>query len=111
MSQKTEVIVHLIDDMDGSAADSTYLFGWEGKQYEIDLTKKNGAPLEKVMASLVPHARLVRSSPKTGRRMIPVATGPDPRSVRRWCQANGIEVNRMGKIPQEVIEQYVAAGN
>lgn len=113
MSQKIETIVHLIDDIDGSVADNSYEFMWEGRTYAIDLSKKNGAPVEKAMAAIIPHARLVRTSKTSGRRLTEVKTGPDPRAIRAWAAAQTppVEVNKMGKIPEGVVEQYRAAGN
>lgn len=108
--QKVETIVHLIDDVDGGEADKSFEFGWEGKMYAIDLSSKNSRALEKVMNDLVPHSRLVRHT-RTGKVAHVVKTGPDPRAVREWARSNNIEVNRLGKVPSSVIEQYEAAGN
>lgn len=104
------MIVHLTDDIDGSVADKTIQFGWESKVFEMDLNAKNAAKIEKLMAEFVPHARQVRST-KSGKRLTEVKTGPAPSAVRAWAAANGVEVNRMGKIPEAVVEQYRAAGN
>ena len=49
MSRK--VIVYLIDDFDGKAADETVLFGLDGVTYEIDLSAKNA---KKLRANLQP---------------------------------------------------------
>lgn len=111
MAQKTEVIVHLIDDIDGGTADQTILYGYDGKQYEIDLSTKNAKKLLDALTAYVPHSRQVRTSPKNGKRLITQPTGVDPQAVRAWCAANGIEVNSKGKIPNAIVEQYRAAGN
>lgn len=107
MSQR----VILVDDLDESEAQQTVSFGFDGKHYEIDLSDKNAAALRKAFEKYVAAARSVRTSPTTGKRLLQQPTGPDPRAVRAWAQANGIEVNRLGKVPQEVVEKYVAAGN
>lgn len=40
----------------------------------------------------------------------PQAAGqPDAKAVRAWAAANGIEVSPKGKLPQDVIDQYLAA--
>jgi hypothetical protein len=31
--------------------------------------------------------------------------------VRKWAEANGIDVNTRGRVPTEVVERYKAAGN
>lgn len=110
MAQKVETIVHLIDDIDGGEADKSFEYGWNGKTYAIDLSSKNSRVLEKVMADLIPHSRLVRTT-KSGKPAFSVTTGPDPRAVRKWAEANNIEVNRLGKVPTAIVDQYLAAGN
>lgn len=111
MAQRIETLVHLIDDIDGGAAEKTIYFGWEGKSYEIDLAAKNAKAIEKAVTDLLPHARLVRTSAKTGKRMMEVKTGPDPKAVRAWAASQGLTVNRLGKVPSDIVEQYEAAGN
>jgi|SRR5579872_482671 len=65
------VIVKLIDDIDGGDADETVVFGIDGKNYEIDLSKKNAASLRKALDPYIAKASSVgRSSnrtPRTGR--------------------------------------------
>lgn len=36
----TETITRLIDDLDGSEAQRTMTFAWDGRTYEVDLSKK-----------------------------------------------------------------------
>jgi hypothetical protein len=36
-------------------------------------------------------------------------TGPSPADVRAWARAQGIEVTTRGKLPVELVAQYVAA--
>jgi len=52
----TETITRLIDDLDGSEAERTVTFAWDGRTYEIDLSKKNVAALEKTMKPRTPVA-------------------------------------------------------
>ena len=35
----------------------------------------------------------------------------DNRAVRRWAESNGIELSKRGRIPQDVVSQFKAAGN
>lgn len=44
-----EVLVSLIDDLDGSDADETIMFALDGTGYEIDLNIKNAAALRKAL--------------------------------------------------------------
>lgn len=103
------VKVELFDDIDGTDATKTAEFGWGGRSYEIDLNDRNYQKLEKALADFVSHARYAGKS--GGKKLHQVKTGPDPRAVRQWAASNGIEVNRLGKVPQDVIDKYHAAGN
>jgi hypothetical protein len=67
-----EVIEKLIDDLDGSAAVETVVFGLDGTSFEIDLNKKNAAALRKALEQYVKAARKGRSA--TGRRRDAPAT-------------------------------------
>ena len=68
----TEVTTRLRDDIDGSVADRTVSFSWEGTQYEIDLSKKNLAGLDAILAPYVAASRRIGanapgpSAPTTG---------------------------------------------
>ena len=35
----------------------------------------------------------------------------EPKDVRQWAEANGIDVNSRGRIPAEIVERYRSAGN
>jgi hypothetical protein len=35
----------------------------------------------------------------------------DNKAVRRWADANGIALSKRGRIPQNVVSQFRAAGN
>lgn len=103
--------VELYDDIEtNSPATQSVSFGWQGKSYEIDLNDKNFAQFEKAVTKYVEHARLVRKN-GAGKPLREVKTGPDPRAVRAWAASQGITVNRLGKVPQEIVDQYHAAGN
>jgi hypothetical protein len=38
-------------------------------------------------------------------------SGIDNHAVRRWAEANGIELSKRRRIPQDVVSQFSAAGN
>jgi hypothetical protein len=108
------VTTSLIDDIDGGDADDTVRFGLDGKSYEIDLSKKNADKLRKALSSFVQAGRPTRgastSDVSAGSRRRSL-TGPDPKAVRAWAQANQISVPARGRIPATVREQFQAAGN
>jgi hypothetical protein len=105
MARRT--IVQLEDDTDGTKADETVTFGFEGVIYELDLSDKNAKKLRDQLAPWVAAAR------KTGGMRRPSKRGGnvDLRAVRAWAASNNIDVSSRGRVPKSVIEQYQAAGN
>ena len=57
MAQST--IVYLTDDLDGSDADETIRFAFDGKSYEIDLNKKNASTLRRALKPYLDAGRSV----------------------------------------------------
>ena len=108
MAKKTETIVTLTDDIDGSSAVETINFGFEGATYEIDLSKSNAKAFERAMSLYVGHARKVRSARKaSGGR---VSSGKhDLGFVREWAKSNGYDVSDRGRVAAAVLEAYEAA--
>ncbi len=115
-------IVQLTDDIDGSEADQTIEFSYKGKSYSLDLNDKNASELDDVLAPYIAAAGKAggvqsragsRSSRSGGSRPRPSdgggASGPDPKDVRVWAEANGVQVSARGRIPASVVEQYKAA--
>jgi hypothetical protein len=110
MARKVETIVTMTDDLDGSKADRTLLFGVDGTSYEIDLSKKNATAFEKALAPYVAAGRKVKAT--RGRRgATATSTGrrPDLGQVREWARANGHQVSDRGRIPATVLDAYDAA--
>ncbi len=115
-------IVQLTDDIDGSEADQTVEFSYKGKPYSLDLNDKNASELDDVLAPYIAAAekaggaqprtasRSSRSGGSRQRSSSPsTTTGPDPKDVRRWAEANGVQLSARGRIPGSIIEQYQAA--
>jgi hypothetical protein len=114
MAKKVETIVTLTDDLDGSKADRTVMFGFGGFSYEIDLNKKNATVLEKTLAPYIAAARKVPSKPRRNGRSrangrAGAGTGADLAAVREWARANGYEVADRGRIPAAVSDAYHAS--
>ena len=110
MAQRT--VITLIDDLDGTeiaeGKGETVAFALDGKDYAIDLTKKNAAGLRKVLAPYVDVAsRVTGRSRSVGnfRR----DTGPAPADVRAWAKGNGHDLPERGRIPAAVREAYDSA--
>jgi hypothetical protein len=106
MAQK--VTVALEDDIDGGAAEETVRFGFDGTEYEIDLSGKNARSFRKQLAPFIEHARKVGRGP--ARRAERTAAGRQRSGdIRAWARAHGVAVSERGRIPVSVVEQYQAA--
>ena len=107
MAQKVHIV--LVDDLDQSDAEETVSFGLDGKEYAIDLNKKNARSLRDALAPFVAHARPVSS--RGGRRSASkqAASGAAPSEIRAWARDNGFDVPERGRVAAEVREAYAAA--
>ena len=106
MAQKVQVL--LVDDLDGTEATETVVFGLDGQTFEIDLNERNIKAFRKTLTPYVEKARKV-SRGRGILRSNTQRTGPDPKAVREWARENGVEVNSIGRVPRTVVEQYEAA--
>jgi hypothetical protein len=109
MAQRTTV--HLIDDLDGTAADQSVTFAFQGAQYEIDLSQKNLDKLEKALAPYLGAARKVggRGVRRSAATSSPRSSKEDLGAIREWARANGYEVSARGRISQSLKDAYAAA--
>jgi hypothetical protein len=103
MAQK--IIHELIDDIDGSQAEETIAFSFRGQTYELDLSARNIAKLDKALLPFVKHARrLGRSGGPDAAKVTRVAS--DAAAVRVWAHSNGYAVPERGRIPKGVRSAY-----
>jgi len=123
MAESTRTV--LIDDLDGSDADETFTFEFDGRTYEIDLTSEHAEQLEEAFRLLDPfvdHLRDVsapsRSTKKAGRPRRAVAKEAaaqkgqdayDAKAIRAWAWENGIEVSNRGRIPGNIVDKWRAS--
>lgn len=111
MAQKIQTF--FVDDLDGSEAEGTVLFGLDGTQYEIDLSTGNAKELRTALARYIEAGRRVTGSTRragqNGRKA--PANGVSSTEVRTWARTQGIEVKDRGRIPAEVIGRYQAAAD
>ena len=105
MATKRSVVI--TDDLDGSSDAETTTFGLDGVTYEIDLSRKNRAKLEKTLAPFIEHGR--RASARSGRRTVRRSGGEKNGEVRAWAKAEGLKVSERGRISADVLRQYEAA--
>lgn len=112
MAQK--VSVALVDDVDGSEAESTVEFGLDGVQYAIDLSGDNAAELRDVLASYLENARRTGGRKRRSAQAKAKAAGPSGhtgdrkrnQAIREWARGQGLEVSERGRIPAEIVEAY-----
>jgi Lsr2 len=109
VAQKIQTL--FIDDLDGSAAEGTVLFGLDGNEYEIDLNTEHAKNLRDALARYVDAARRVGGSarkPAHGNRR-GTANGLNTTKVREWAREQGIEVKDRGRVPSELLVKFKAA--
>jgi len=103
MAPKVQTI--LIDDLDGSQADSIVRFGLDGTDYEIDLNTDHAHQLRDALVRYVNAARrtgnAARQPARIGRRA--PASGLNTTKVREWAKAQGIDVKDRGRILAELV--------
>lgn len=102
MAQRIETI--FIDDLDGSAAEGTVLFGLDGTQYEIDLSPGHTSDLRNALAPYIGAARRA-AAPRRAKPRLP-AGSQNGTVIRTWAKARGIQVSDRGRIPAHILTQY-----
>ncbi len=109
MAQRIQTF--FIDDLDGSEAEGTVLFGLDGTHYKIDLSTEHAKELRTALARYIEAGRRItgtaRRAGQTGRKAL--ANGVSNTEVRAWAKARGLEVKERGRVPADVIAQYQAA--
>ena len=115
MAKKTETLVTMTDDLDGSKADRTITFAVDGSNYEIELSKKNATAFEKAVKPYVDAARKTRAATASRASTNGTSNGRRSRSrndlgqIREWALANGLQVSERGRIAAAVQEAYDTA--
>jgi hypothetical protein len=114
MAQK--VVVQLVDDLDGTAAENitTVAFSLDGVSYDIDLTPNNAAKLRNHLDDFISSARRTGGRAKRGGSPLkgasPAVTNREQtKAIRDWARQNGFELSDRGRIPGNVIEAFEQA--
>ncbi|MCG7210144.1 histone-like nucleoid-structuring protein Lsr2 [Streptomyces arenae] len=107
MAQQT--IIQLLDDLDGSEASETIVFGLDGKTYEIDLNDKNATKLRKALEPYVGKGRKTNQGRGSKRTSAGRVADSDTAQIRAWAKENGYEVNDRGRVPADIKEAYAKA--
>lgn len=110
MAQK--VTVQLVDDVDGSEAESTVEFSLDGVDYTIDLSSGNAAKLRDSLASYVSSARRTGGRKRAAGKASKAAAAPTAadrernQAIREWAREQGMQVSDRGRIPSEIVDAY-----
>ena len=111
MARRT--IVETFDDIDGTPLDDggeTISFAVDGVEYTIDLSKKNARDFRKKIDHYVEHATRVGGRKKrVGTTRPSDSNSPSPKEIREWAIEEGFEVPARGRLPQSLVDEYVAA--
>lgn len=124
------VIEILEDDLGDGDAAGTLRFGLDGTWYEIDLSEKNTKRFNDAMKEFVENARRTggkaggatksgssvkksTAAPAKKAAATPSGTGANQsgysnREIRDWARTQGIEVGSQGRLPADIIDQFVA---
>lgn len=123
MAKKVVQQITYIDDLTGEElTDETYQqvhFGWDGTNYQIDLSKLGAAKLEKFITPYVEAAQKI-SATRGRTRGASGGSGKRPGTgsglsketlaqIREWSAKNGRELSSRGRVPQDVIDAWEAA--
>jgi len=103
----------MTDDLDGTAKDvRTFSFALDGKDYEIDLSKRNG---DKFTRKLEPFVAAARKVNRNRGQQKPASNGAVKRSkdemnrIREWARQKGHKVSERGRIAQPILDAYDAS--
>lgn len=105
MAQKVQV--EKVDDIDGTPADETILFGIDGRSYEIDLSNDNAKVFREGLGEWISVAR------KAGVKLPPARKSVNTsekalrsRAIREWAKGAGYELPERGRISTVVVTAY-----
>jgi len=107
-----QVIVKLVDDLDGGAADETLHFSYRGTDYEIDLSKKNAVAFDKAIEKYLVKARKTKVAASARGPRQSTASGLSKEQladVRAWAIKNKIKVSPRGRVAADIIARYQSA--
>lgn len=104
--------VHTIrtDDLNGDPDAATVVITVNGKGIEIDVAERSSARLIK---ALEPFWNVGTESDydvvrrQRGAKRATSTRTADPGEVRAWANANGIQVNDRGRVPQVIVDQFL----
>lgn len=102
-----ERLVRVCDACGEAASGDPIKFGWGTAHYETDLCDEHRAALTGLVEMAIKNAR--RLGGRAPAMPVP-ASRPRvvPSEVRAWAKRKRIKVNESGRLPESVVEQYLA---
>lgn len=111
MARRT--IVETFDDIDGTPLEEegeTITFAVDGVEYSIDLNKKNAREFRKKIDFYIEHAtRVGGRKRRTSSARANESDAPSSKEIREWAVEAGFEVPARGRLPQSLVDEYLAA--
>ena len=101
-----KAVVSLIDDLDGSEAEVTVTFGYQGQEYEIDLNNTHAAEMRDKLGRFAAHARRVRAQRAGHAPTRTAASRQYSAEMRAWATQHGFAIKERGRVPVEVVQAY-----
>ena len=109
-----QTFTKLVDDFTGEPIEDgngrTVRFGFDGAEYEIDLSNENIEELSSTLERYVRASRRVsgrsrgRSSGGGSRRSS--GSSGETAAIREWAESQGLKVASRGRIPADIVERY-----
>jgi hypothetical protein len=100
-----------IDDLTGEPDATSVVITVNGEGVEIDLAAKSISALTKALAPYFDAGTAskygVERKGFSKRRIDRPPSDVDPKLVRAWADANGIDVGRQGRVPKAIVDQYL----
>lgn len=105
----TKTLVSIESDLSGKSPAETVMFGWDGYQYEIDITDSEKEDIAAQFEDLIKVARVkgkrANGRPRPARSNLEAS----PSTVREWARSQGMDVPKRGRIPSDIIDKFNAA--
>ena len=100
------IVTQPVHDLDGDNATETVAFSYRGVDYEVDLSERDVHALDALLAPYLANARRVLGKRTTARRPAKATVAQDPKDVRAWAKAEGIEIADRGRVSADVLRRY-----
>lgn len=96
-----ETIINLIDDIDGSKADVTIKYSFDGANYEVDLTDDHAEDFREYMQEWLDRSRRIGLAANSQR-----GANSETAKIRDWARSQGIDVPTRGRLSEEIMKAY-----